>query len=190
MDRRNIRSLKNEVHCRLGFIVEKDGTFSDFTIMNDEDGIGQEAVRIMKTMPAWEPAIYQDEKVRSHFTLPINIRFNSIEKEEDRIYGPVQALAAPKEGMAKFRDDFIRKFKLTTDDIPKTVKQVTIRLKFTVEKDGTFSDIEVLEDMYNLGNEAIRVLKTMPAWYPKKNLRTGVKLVSRMEWSVNVNIHP
>ncbi len=64
---------KEEYHITLKFVVEKDGSFSDIKIIQDNDGIGEEAVRVLKTMSKWKPATHKGKIVRSHFTLPIKI---------------------------------------------------------------------------------------------------------------------
>ena len=37
-------------------------------------GVGQEAIRVLKTMPKWKPALNKGKAVRSQFTLPVTIR--------------------------------------------------------------------------------------------------------------------
>lgn len=85
----------------------------------------------------------------------------------------VKQKAAPKEGLVEFMKNFAHEFQFPEVD---AAGKVMVRLKFTVEKDGTFSDIEVLDDEFGIGNEAIRVLKTMPSWNPAmhdgKNVRS------------------
>ncbi|HLV46790.1 MAG TPA: hypothetical protein VKY32_07095 [Flavobacterium sp.] len=58
---------------------------------------------------------------------------------------------------------------------------------FTVEKDGELTNIRVVEDKYGLGQEAIRVLKTMPKWNPQKIFKEKFK--KRFQWSVNINVN-
>ena len=70
----NLNSSKREVVCRLRFVVENDGSFNNIEVLQDNDGIGQEAIRVLKTMPNWNPAKYNGEIVPSRFTLPIKIR--------------------------------------------------------------------------------------------------------------------
>lgn len=57
------------------FVVEIDGSISNVTILRDPGmGAGKEAVRVLKTMPKWTPAVQNGTKVRSNFTLPIKIK--------------------------------------------------------------------------------------------------------------------
>ncbi len=57
------------------FIVEKDGSLSDISILRDPGyGAGKEALRVLQSMPKWKPAMQNNRKVRSQFTLPITIQ--------------------------------------------------------------------------------------------------------------------
>ncbi|MTG98327.1 hypothetical protein GJV76_09340 [Myroides sp. BIT-d1] len=64
-----------EVKVILSFIVEKDGSLTDIKVMRDPGyGVGQEAIRVLKRMPKWKPAMNKGKAVRSQFTLPVTIR--------------------------------------------------------------------------------------------------------------------
>ena len=72
-DTKNITSSKKELVCIIKVIVEKDGSFSDFEITNDKDGIGDQVICVLRNMPRWNPATHKGKIVRSRFTLPIKI---------------------------------------------------------------------------------------------------------------------
>ena len=72
-----IKGNVNEVTVRLRFVVEKDGSFSDIKVLDDKNGLGKEAIRVLKSMPYWKPAQHNGMTVRSMFTLPIKIRVNN-----------------------------------------------------------------------------------------------------------------
>lgn len=89
-----------------------------------------------------------------------------------------QVKAQPKEGLEVFYKNFTEELKLPS--LPKGIYEVAIRLKFIVEKDGSFSNIEVVDDNLNITEEAIRVLKEMPIWnaavYEGKYVRSSYTL--------------
>jgi protein TonB len=60
------------------FIVEKDGSLSHIDVLDDEPGSGcaQEAVRVINSMPNWNPGEQFGKKVRVKLTLPVNFRLN------------------------------------------------------------------------------------------------------------------
>jgi len=57
------------------FVVEKDGSISNITLVRDIGaGCGDEAVRIVKIMPLWQPGRQRDRPVRVMFTLPVRFK--------------------------------------------------------------------------------------------------------------------
>lgn len=72
---------ENEIMERVvvSFIVEKDGTLTNPIItksINNE--IDEEAMRLVKIMPKWEPAKLYGDSVRSVYELPISFRYKGI----------------------------------------------------------------------------------------------------------------
>ncbi len=86
---------------------------------------------------------------------------------QDKIRAIVQEKAVPYEGIELFYKNFMDKFEMKS--FPASEKEVIIVLMFVVEKDGTFSDIRSKSDYHNLGREAVKTLKKMPAWKPAKH---------------------
>lgn len=57
------------------FCVEKDGSISQVSVLKGVDrALDKEAVRVVKSMPKWQPAKNNGVTVRSWFTLPITFR--------------------------------------------------------------------------------------------------------------------
>lgn len=55
------------------FVIEKNGSVSNVKVVRDiGGGCGNEAVRIVRAMPQWEPGKQRGEPVRVQFTLPVN----------------------------------------------------------------------------------------------------------------------
>jgi len=75
-----------------------------------------------------------------------------------------QVKARPKEGLETFMQNFIKEFKIPY--VSNNIDEIAIRLKFIVEEDGSFSDIQVVDDKSGVGQEAKRVLMLMPSWNP------------------------
>lgn len=56
------------------FVVEKDGSLTDIKVVRDLGyGTGQEAIRMLKTVPRWTPGEQNGKKVRARYVLPISI---------------------------------------------------------------------------------------------------------------------
>lgn len=59
----------------VSFIVEKDGSLSTFTIRRDAGpGTGEEAIRVLKMAPKWNPGKLNDHVVRTSCNLPISFK--------------------------------------------------------------------------------------------------------------------
>lgn len=59
----------------IGFVVEPDGTISNAKIVRDiGGGCGEEALRVVKAMPAWRPGMQSGRAVRVQFNLPVRFR--------------------------------------------------------------------------------------------------------------------
>jgi TonB family protein len=57
------------------FVVEKDGSLSDITVVKSlEKAFDEEALRAVKSMPKWIPAMQNGEPVRVKFAVPVNFR--------------------------------------------------------------------------------------------------------------------
>lgn len=63
--------IQGRVLCQ--FIVNKDGSISDVTVVRSVDpSLDREAIRLIKSMPKWQPGEQRGKLVRTKFTLPIN----------------------------------------------------------------------------------------------------------------------
>lgn len=57
------------------YIVESDGYLSHIEVIKDVGaGLGNEAARVIKTMPRWEPGMHEGKPVRVMFALPVKYR--------------------------------------------------------------------------------------------------------------------
>lgn len=91
------------------------------------------------------------------------------EIDDDKIYKFVQKKAEPKQGMFKFLQAFTSEFNSLV--IPPKFDEISFKLKFIIEKNGTLSNIEIEENehAYAYIEEIIRVLKKAPAWKPAES---------------------
>ena len=56
----------------VSFVVERDGSLTDVKVLRDiGSGCGEEAVRVVKSMPKWKPAKQRGKPVRMQFNLPV-----------------------------------------------------------------------------------------------------------------------
>ena len=109
------------------------------------------------------------------------------QQENNKVYSFVQTKAQPKEGIHQFMNNFINAFSLNGLPIS-NLFELKVKLRFIVEKDGSFSDIKIVsEDCVGAGEEAIRVLKTMPAWKPAMHNGKMVRSAFTLPMKIRVN---
>jgi len=73
---KNFKALKDcsEIKLHVGFVVEEDGSLSNFNPINDNcPGSTDEAIRVLKNSPKWKPAEKDGKVVRVSYDLPISI---------------------------------------------------------------------------------------------------------------------
>lgn len=72
-------ALETEIQGRviMQFVIEKDGTLSNITILQSPDKLlSEEAVRVVSQSPQWSPAFMGTSPVRLRYTLPVDFRIN------------------------------------------------------------------------------------------------------------------
>lgn len=108
-------------------------------------------------------------------------------KKEEKLFEFVEQKALPKEGIQNFYQNFARAF--NTESIVFNDTMVSTRLRFIVEKDGSLSRIYSVGNNVNplLADEAIRVLKSMPAWTPAQHEGEIVRSTFTLPIKIRVN---
>ena len=99
------------------FVVEKDGSTSDFTVLQAPDKLlADEVERIFKSCPKWEPGTQRGEKVRVKYTVPIAfaIQGNNAANEGLKVVG---VKSQPKTAESEAA---IAEFKKTADIVIKS----------------------------------------------------------------------
>lgn len=72
---RKARRKKIQGKVFVGFIVEKNGSLTDFNIVRGiGGGCDDEAIRVLKSSPPWKPGYVNGKPVRTSYTLPITFQ--------------------------------------------------------------------------------------------------------------------
>lgn len=105
---------------------------------------------------------YGQEMKVSERTLPVDQDQN---RDPNEVYLAVQIKAEPYGGMAAFHREFKSNFIMPKEVFDK--KSYLVILQFTVERDGSLTDIKIMRSPgYGLGEEAVRVLSEVTKWCP------------------------
>jgi len=71
------RKAQVEGRVTVEVVVEKDGSLSNVRVVRGREishGLPEEAVRVVKSMPKWQPAINFGKVVRSYYTMPVDFK--------------------------------------------------------------------------------------------------------------------
>ena len=62
----------------VGLVVEPDGSISNVKVLRGiGGGCDEEAMRIVKSMPKWEPGTQMGQTVRVSYQIPVNFKLNN-----------------------------------------------------------------------------------------------------------------
>lgn len=71
------RETKTQGKVYIGFVVEKNGTLTDFKVIKGiGNGCDEEAIRVLKLSPAWKPGMAEGKPVRTSYVQPITYQIN------------------------------------------------------------------------------------------------------------------
>ena len=192
------------------FVVEKDGSLSNFNIIHRADPLlNEEALRILKNMPPWRPARHNGEIVRSETYVPMYFKLNKNVQYSTRTSSSATARAYAKTDQSilenseiytivdkmpvyEYGERELANFISYNMRYPKEALQQGIEgrilCSFIVGKDGSISNIEVVSGSNEaLNNEAIRVLGLMPKWTPGENNgeKVNVKCLLPIDFTID-----
>jgi protein TonB len=192
------------------FVVEKDGSLSNFNIIHRADPLlNEEALRILKNMPPWRPARHNGEIVRSETYVPMYFKLNKNVQYSTRTSSSATAKAYAKTDQSilenseiytivdkmpvyEYGEKELANFISYNMRYPKEALQQGIEgrilCSFIVGKDGSISNIEVVSGSNEaLNNEAIRVLGLMPKWTPGENNgeKVNVKCLLPIDFTID-----
>lgn len=164
------------------FLVEKDGSLSDVRIVRGIDPLlDNEAIRVIQTMPRWNPGRQKGREVSVRFTLPVVFRLQEDDAKTATAPPPPPPIrrSASDEvyNVVKHQPEFpggnsaLMEWLSKNINYPRTAQENGIQgrviTNFIIEKDGSISDVRITRGVdTSLDEEAIRVVKSMPHWNP------------------------
>ncbi len=189
------------------FVVEKDGTLSNFNLIHRADPmLDAEALRILKAMPPWRPAKYKGKAVRAETYVPMYFKINKNRRTaktnsqgsstaktdldiiaNEEIFSIVDQMPQYPGGEKKLTEFLSNRIIYPSQALQNGIEG-RILCSFIVAKDGTVSNIEVLQSPDpELSDEAVRVLSMMPKWNPGINNgeKVNVKCVLPIDFKID-----
>ncbi len=161
------------------FTVTKEGKISDIKIIRGvSPSLDAEAIRVVNSMPLWEPGKINDEKVDVKYTLPVTFRLQKENATTNEIsdieaFDPKDQVFTVVERMPQFPggEEALLKFISSSIKYPKIAQENGIQGRvicdFIVNTDGSINDIRIVRGVDpSLDQEALRVLSESPQWTP------------------------
>lgn len=166
------------------FIVDKDGSIDDVkTLRGVNPDLDAEAIRVIKTMPRWEPGTHKGKPVRVKYTVPVMFRLTPepVEKIDEMIVvgyrtpdvpvaGEVYEVADKMPefpgGMTGLMQYLSKNVKYPADARAKGI-QGSVVVSVIVNTKGKATNATIVQSVSpSLDAEALRVAGTMPDWTP------------------------
>jgi TonB family protein len=87
----NARENGTQGRIIISFVVEKDGSLTDVKVVKGiGDGCDEEAVRVIKMSPKWNPGVQDGKPVRVKYSVPIAFAIdNSVHYVQSTYFGPI-----------------------------------------------------------------------------------------------------
>ncbi|RZJ74579.1 MAG: hypothetical protein EOO45_08185 [Flavobacterium sp.] len=150
----------------VSYVVDTDGGVDDVVVARDPGfGLGEEAVRVVKLSPKWNPALKEGKPVRFAMVFPIRIKIepsSETEAVDDLVDGIKPEFPG---GPRKFYELVVSKIRPAKIGDNSMVRVVAY---FVVEKDGSMSNIRIENDPgHSVSKEILRALKKISTkWKP------------------------
>jgi TonB family protein len=168
-------------------VVEKDGSLSDIKATTSVGGgCEEEAVRVMKLCPKWNPGLQNDHAVRVAYSVPISFTLVIAQerdtlkglKDDTLIFTRVEHGPEFPGGMDQFYRYLARTIKYPMAAY-KNNTQGKVIIQMVVEKDGSLTHINVARGIGDgCDEEAVRVMKRCPKWKPGTQNGREVRVVN------------
>lgn len=173
------------------FTIDEQGNVTKIRITQVLDTeSAMEFIRVLKMCPKWEPAKRGGKPISIEIKYPMVFKTKQETKPDLKPIGNSDLYStADVEKAPQFPDGIKGFFKyigsnfIIPDD--KNFKGGKIFVTFTIEKDGSVTDIKVIKDCgFGTGEEAKRVLSLSPKWKPGE--QKGIPV--RVQYSLPITL--
>jgi len=171
------RIAKAEGGAVISFIVNEDGSLAEVKPgLNDPSihpDLITEAIRVVKAMPKWKPAIKDGQVLKATLCIPVKFK----------LVGPATAELFEVDVQPEYPGGLQEMYKFLGAQIkyPEAAKnekaEGLVVITFVVETDGSLGSFESVKTVrQDFSDEVIRVLKLSPKWKPGQKDGKAVKV--------------
>ena len=161
------------------FLILPDGSVSNIRVIKSAHPLlDAEAIRIVSSSPKWEPGIKDGKPVSVAFSYPVSFHLlipteelpKSMDSSAINVSVPFQLVEKKPSFNGSDANEFSKwvNSRLVYPEDAKAKKiQGRVTLQFTIETDGSVTNVTVLKGAYpSLDKEAVRVVSSSPKWEP------------------------
>ena len=177
----------------VGFIINQDGSIDEVKVVRSvHPALDEEAMRVVKSMPKWTPGKKDGKIVRVSYTLPITFRMaeDTEKKQSDTSAenGTNEQGPSFPGGINEMSNWLSKNMKYPVEAQENGIQGVA-RVSFYVETDGSLEEVKIEKSSGSdiLDKEAVRVVKSMPAWQPAQ--RDGNPVRARAFVPLSFSLH-
>lgn len=174
-------SLDNGEQGRVicSFIVGRDGSVNNPEVLRGVTPLlNEEAVRVINTMPRWNPGMQRGKAVAVKYTVPITFRSKSpVEEAKEETLTVVDVMPQYPGGDRELLKFIAQSIKYPTDAQEAGV-QGRVICSFVVDKKGNIVEPKIIRGIDpSLDAEALRVIGMMPRWTPGRQDGKAVRVL-------------
>lgn len=161
------------------FIVGRDGSVNNPEVLRGVTPLlNEEAVRVINTMPRWNPGMQRGKAVAVKYTVPITFRLKSpVEEAEEETLTVVDVMPQYPGGDRELLKFIAQSIKYPTDAQEAGV-QGRVICSFVVDKKGNIVEPKIIRGIDpSLDAEALRVIGMMPRWTPGRQDGKAVRVL-------------
>ena len=161
------------------FIVGRDGSVNNPEVLRGVTPLlNEEAVRVINTMPRWNPGMQRGKAVAVKYTVQITLRMKSpVEEEKEETLTVVYVMPQYPGGDRELLKFIAQSIKYPTDAQEAGV-QGRVICSFVVDKKGNIVEPKIIRGIDpSLDAEALRVIGMMPRWTPGRQDGKAVRVL-------------
>ena len=161
------------------FIVGRDGSVNNPEVLRGVTPLlYEEAVRVINTMPRWNPGMQRGKAVAVKYTVPITFRLKSpVEEAKEETLTVVDVMPQYPGGDRELLKFIAQSIKYPTDAQEAGV-QGRVICSFVVDKKGNIVEPKIIRGIDpSLDAEALRVIGMMPRWTPGRQDGKAVRVL-------------
>ena len=161
------------------FIVGRDGSVNNPEVLRGVTPLlNEEAVRVINTMPRWNPGMQRGKAVAVKYTVPITFRLKSpVEEAKEETLTVVDVMPQYPGGDRELLKFIAQSIKYPTDAQEAGV-QGRVICSFVVDKKGNIVEPKIIRGIDPaLDAEALRVIGRMPRWTPGRQDGKAVRVL-------------